>query len=126
VIVGVVVVVVLAAAVVGAKLVADRAAQSQVDARSAEIETLLAGAAPHDFLAFNAGSRTAAPVARSTAAQPDFVSVNARADHAVIRFQPEGWWAGFTERCIVAVVSNGDVKVVDTKTACVRTDPASY
>jgi hypothetical protein len=121
-----VVVVVLAVALAGMKLLADRAAQSQVDARSAEIEALLAGAGPHDFLAFNSGSRTAAPVARATARQPDFVSVNARAEHAVIRFQPEGWWAGFTERCVVAVVSDSGVKVVGTKTACVRTDPAAF
>ena len=37
-----------------------------------------------------------------------------------IRFQPNGWWSGFTERCVVAEVTATEVVVRIPKTACVR------
>jgi hypothetical protein len=108
----------------GAKLWADRTAQRQVDERVEEVRTLLGDAVPEEFLAFNSGREVPGSVANAVAAQADFVSVDARAARAVIRFQPKGWWSGFTERCIVAVVEQGGLDVRGVKTACVRVDPA--
>lgn len=121
-----VLVVVLGGGAVAAKLLADGAAESQVEERSAEIEVLLSGASPRDFLAFNSGRSVPDSVAKEVADSEDFVSVDARAERAVIRFQPRGWWAGFTERCIVAVVTDDGTAVEATKTACVRTDPEDF
>ncbi len=118
--------VVLVAAGVAAKVLADDAAESQVDDRAAEVETVLDGSTPRDFLAFNSGRSVPDSVAKEVADAEDFVSVDARADRAVIRFQPKGWWAGFTERCIVAVVTDDGTAIHTPKTACVRTDPADY
>lgn len=122
----VVVVVVLVVLGVGAKLLADKAAQSQVDERAGEVTELLEGASPEDFLAFNSGRSVPDSVAKEVADADDFVNVVARADHAVIRFQPKGWWAGFTERCVVAVVTDDRTTVLTPKTACVRIDPGDY
>jgi hypothetical protein len=121
-----VVLVVVVAAVVGVKVLADRNATRESDARVAEVEQMLSGSTPEDFLAFNSGRQVEGTVAREVADQGDFVSVDARAGRSVIRFQPEGWWQGFTERCVVAVVRAGGVEVTAPKTACVRVDPASY
>ena len=52
-IVVVVVVLVVVGGLVGAKLYADSTAEEQVDDRVAELEEILAGAGPRDFLAFN-------------------------------------------------------------------------
>lgn len=126
VVVAAVVVLALIALLVAVKLFADRSAAQQVSTRGDEVREMLDGSDPEDFLAFNSGRQAEGSVAATVADQPDFVSVDARAERALIRFQPEGWWQGFTERCVVAVVS-GDGVVVDTpKTACVRVDPSTY
>lgn len=122
----IVIIVVLAAAGIAAKLLADAAASSQVDERAAEVAVLLEGATPRDFLAFNSGRSVPDSVAKEVADADDFVSVDARAPRAVIRFQPKGWWAGFTERCVVAVVTDDETTVLTPKTACVRTDPDDF
>lgn len=126
VVVGVVVLMLLVGIGVGAKVLAGRAAEDQVDRRVTAVERMLAGATPEDFLAFNAGRKAEGSVAQAVADQDDFVSVDARAERAVIRFQPGGWWQGFTERCVVAVVTADAVVVEAPKVACVRVDPASY
>ena len=125
-VVSIVLALLLIAGLVGAKLYADSAAESQVDDRVAEISDVLAGATPRDFLAFNSGRSVPGSVAKDVADSPEFVSVDARADRAMIRFQPKGWWAGFTERCIVAVVTEQRVEVLTPKTACVRVEPGDY
>ncbi len=122
----VVIIVVLLLAGVAAKVLADRSATSQVEVRTAEVADILEGTSPQDFLAFNSGRSVPNSVAKEVADQVDFVSVDARAARAVIRFQPKGWWAGFTERCIVAVVKDSGTAVLVPKTACVRTDPADF
>ena len=116
----VVILVVLVAAVVGAKFLADGTADTATADRAGEIRTLLSGATPQDFLAFNAGVKEPGSVAQRVRDQPDFVNVKATADLSFIRFQPSGWWAGFTERCIVAEVMEGRIRVRVPKTACVR------
>jgi len=121
VVVAVLVVVVLVAAG-AAKVVADSSATSDTDWRAAEIRRLLDGATTEDFLAFNAGVRRAGSVAQQVRDQPDFVNVRATADLSFIRFQPEGWWSGFTERCIVARVRPDGVTVAVPKSACVRVE----
>ncbi len=108
--------------VVVAKLMADSAATSDTEARAEELRALLEGATPDDFLAFNAGVQQDGSVAQQVRDQPDFVNVRATADLSFIRFQPEGWWSGFTERCIVAQVRAGGVDVSVPKSACVRVE----
>jgi len=125
-VVGAVVAVLLVLVVIGVKLYADSTADSAIGDRSDEVAAMLEDSTPRDFLAFNSGRSVPDSVAREVAEQEDFVSVNAQADKAVIRFQPKGWWAGFTERCVVAVVSDDGVTVVDPKTACVRVDPDAF
>ncbi len=122
----VVIIAVIVAGAIGAKLLADSVATSQVDERAAEVTDLLEGAMPRDFLAFNSGRSVPDSVAKEVADADDFVSVDARAKRAVIRFQPKGWWAGFTERCVVAVVTEEETTVMTPKTACVRTDPDDF
>lgn len=105
---------------VGAKVLGERSAESQTTARAEEIRTLLRDATPEDFLAFNAGVKESGSVAQQVRDQPDFVNVKATADLSFIRFQPNGWWSGFTERCVVAEVTATEVVVRIPKTACVR------
>lgn len=119
-------VVLVAGLAVGGKLWADSAAESQVDQRVAELADVLDGATPRDFLAFNSGRSVPGSVAKEVADAEDFVSVDAGAQRAVIRFQPKGWWAGFTERCIVAVVVDDGAEILTPKVACVRIDPSDY
>jgi hypothetical protein len=126
VIVVVVLVVLVVGGLVGAKLYADVTAESQVEERVEELQVVLGDAGPRDFLAFNSGRSVAGSVAQQVADADDFVSVDARADRAMIRFQPKGWWAGFTERCIVALVTDDGVELLALKTACVRVDPGDY
>jgi hypothetical protein len=116
------VVLVVIVAVVVAKLMADSAATSDTDQRADEVRELLSGATPDDFLAFNAGVQQDGSVAQHVRDQPDFVNVRATADLSFIRFQPEGWWSGFTERCIVASVRADGVTVDVPKSACVRVE----
>lgn len=115
----VIVVVLVVAAVVG-KLLAERAATGATDERADEVEQILSGATPEDFLAFDAGVRREGSIARRVRDQQDFVNVRARADLSFLRFQPTGWWSGFTERCVVAEVTEAGVRVRVPKTACVR------
>ncbi len=110
----------LVAAGIGAKVLAGRAAESQTEQRADEVRELLHGATPDDFLAFNAGVKTPGSVAQRVRDQPDFVNVRATADLSFIRFEPHGWWSGFTERCVVAEVRPDGVQVQVPKTACVR------
>ncbi|HNK39012.1 MAG: hypothetical protein EKK62_02845 [Acidimicrobiia bacterium] len=117
-----VVAVLLAVGVGVAKVIADRSATSATEDRAAEIGRLLDGATPEDFLAFNAGVQREGSIARTVRDQPDFVNVRATADLSFIRFQPEGWWSGFTERCIVARVRPDGVTVAVPKSACVRVE----
>ncbi|MFV0316646.1 MAG: hypothetical protein ACK5O2_06750 [Microthrixaceae bacterium] len=121
-----VIVVVAIAGGVTAKVLADRAATDQVDDRTSQIQRVLEGSGPKDFLAFNSGRSVPDSVAKEVSDAADFVSVDAGAQRAVIRFQPKGWWAGFTERCIVAVVTDDGTAIDTPKTACVRTDPSDY
>ena len=122
----VILVLVVVGSVVGAKVYADNTAEEQVDERIDELEDVLGDSGPRDFLAFNSGRSVAGSVAQQVADAEDFVSVDARADRAMIRFQPKGWWAGFTERCVVAVVAESGVELQALKTACVRVDPQDY
>jgi hypothetical protein len=119
----VVLVVLLATGVVAAKVLADRAAGSAMVQEAAHVRRLLAGATPEDFLAFNAGVKEPGSVAQRVRGEPDFVNVQATADLSFIRFQPTGWWSGFTERCVVAEVRASGTVVRVPKTACVRVEP---
>ncbi|MHB1138533.1 MAG: hypothetical protein ACYC2O_06205 [Microthrixaceae bacterium] len=120
--VSVLVVLVALVVVLGGKFLAERAADSATSARAAEIRELLDGATPEEFLAFNAGVRRDGSLAQQIRDEPGFVNVTAVADESYIRFQPGGWWAGFTERCIVAVVHADGVDVTVPKTACIRVE----
>ena len=110
-------------AVVVAKVMADNAAQTATEHRADELRSLLADATPEDFLAFNSGVKQPGSVAQQVRDQHDFVNVRATADLSFIRFQPDGWWSGFTERCIVAQVKGTGVDVTVSKSACVRVEP---
>lgn len=104
------------------KWVAESAADSATSERAAEIREILDGSTPREFLAFNAGVKTAGSLAQQIRNQEGFVNIKAVADSATIRIQPEGWWSGFTERCIVAVVEESKVHVSVPKVACVRVE----
>lgn len=118
----VLVVLVVVFVLLGGKLLAERAADSATSSRAAELQELLADATPEEFLAFNAGVRRDGSLAQRVRDEPGFVNVTAVADESYIRFQPGGWWAGFTERCIVAVVRADGVTVTVPKTACIRVE----
>lgn len=107
-------------AVIGAKILAERTADSVTSKEVAELRVLLADATPRDFLAFNAGVRKKGSLAQQIRDYDGFVNVIAVAESSTIRFQPSGWWSGFTERCIVAVVTDDAVTVTVPKVACVR------
>lgn len=127
---GVIVTVVVAAVVlvglIVTKKVADGAATTAHEERVAELTEILEGAGPRDFLAFNSGRRVEGSIAARVAAMENFVSVDARSARAVIRVEPRGWWQGFTERCVVAVVSDDGVSFDTPSTACVRVEPSEY
>lgn len=120
VVLGILVLVLLIGVVVGAKVLAERSADSATADRAEALEQILDGSTPRDFLAFNAGVKTPGSLAQRVRNEDGFVNVKAVADSATIRFQPSGWWSGFTERCIVAVVTEADVTVSVPKVACVR------
>lgn len=126
VVIGAVALILIVVAFFGVKRYADDLATTQTDERVAELEELLGDSTPEDFLAFNAGSQTAGSVAQAMADQGDFVSVIAGADRAVARFQPEGWWQGFTERCVVAVITADGVELEIPKVPCIQIDPVQY
>lgn len=116
-------VVVILAGLGVAKLVAERAADSATSDQAAEISEILRGSTPRDFLAFNSGVKKPGSVAAKIRGQDGFVNIKAAADYATLRFQPEGWWSGFTERCIVVTVREDKVAVTVPKVACVRVKP---
>lgn len=116
------VVVGLVAGVVVAKIVAESAARSSTAERVDELSSILEGATPRDFLAFDAGVKKPGSVARRIREQDGFVNLRAGADSTAIRIQPEGWWAGFTERCIVIRVYENRTAIDVVKRSCVRVD----
>lgn len=104
----------------GGKLLADRAADSAMERRAEEMEELFRDATPEDFLAFGALVQTDGSLAQRVRDTDGFVNVRARAELAFVRFQPSGWWAGFTERCIVVSVRSDGVTIATPKTPCNR------
>ncbi len=120
--IGAVVVVLVVAGLVAGKLFAERAADSAMETRAAELEELLGDATPEEFLAFSSGVEEPGSIAERTRNLDGFVNVKATADQSFIRFQPSGWWAGFTERCLVAVVRAEEVSITVPKTACIRVE----
>jgi hypothetical protein len=116
----VVLVVVALVVVVGGKFLAERAADAAMEDRAADLRELLDGATPEDFLAFGAAVQTDGSLAQRVRDTDGFVNLKARADLVFIRFQPSGWWGGFTERCLVAEVRTDGVTVETPKTACNR------
>jgi hypothetical protein len=112
--------VLLVVAGVTGKIVAERSADRATAERADQLAELFDGATPEEFLAFNAGVRTPGSLAARVRDEDGFVSVDATADRSFIRFQPSGWWAGFTERCLVVVVHADAVSVTVPKTACIR------
>jgi len=117
---GVLLVVVVVAVGVGGKFAAERSADAAMEARAAELADLLDGATPEDFLAFGAQVQEDGSLSQRVRDTDGFVNVKARAPLAFIRFQPSGWWAGFTERCLVAYVRPDGATVQTPKTACIR------
>jgi hypothetical protein len=107
-------------AVLAGKLLAESAADSEAEQRAEELRELLGDATPEDFLAFSAGVRQEGSLARRIRDTDGFQNVQANAERAFIRIQPSGWWAGFTERCLVVVVHGDGVTVTVPKTNCVR------
>ncbi len=117
-----VVVVLVVAGLVAGKIFAERAADSALETRAAELEELLGDATPEEFLAFSSGVEEPGSVAERTRNLDGFVNVKATASQSFIRFQPSGWWSGFTERCLVAVVRSDGVTITVPKTACIRVE----
>ncbi len=113
-------VVIAVVVVVGGKFLAERAADAAMADRAEQLQELLDGATPEDFLAFGASVRTDGSLAQRVRDTDGFVNVKARAELAFIRFQPSGWWSGFTERCLVALVRSDGVTIDTPKTACNR------
>ena len=118
VVVGLVLLVVIVA--VGGKYAAERAADAAMQQRADELSELLGDATPEDFLAFGASVQVDGSLAQRVRDTDGFVNVRARAPLAFIRFQPSGWWSGFTERCLVAYVRPDGTTVETPKTSCVR------
>lgn len=116
------VVLMLVGGVVVAKIVAENAANRTTSTRTDELSEILDGATPRDFLAFDAGVKVPGSVARRIRDEDGFVNVRAGADTAVIRIQPKGWWAGFTERCILISVHEDQTLIDVLKRSCVRVD----
>lgn len=116
----VVTIIAVVAGVVVAKVVAEGAADRDTAARAAAIGSMLEGSTPDDFLAFNVGVKRVDSLARAVRDEPGFVNVRAGATRATIRFQPSGWWSGFTERCIVVEVTDSGPLVSVPKVSCVR------
>jgi hypothetical protein len=106
--------------VLGGKFLAERAADAAMQDRAEQLLELLDDATPEDFLAFGAAVQTDGSLAQRVRDTDGFVNVKARAELAFIRFQPSGWWSGFTERCLVAYVRDDGTVVETPKTACNR------
>jgi len=114
------VVVLLLLAVLAGKLFAESAADTEATERADELRELLQDATPEDFLAFGAGVRQEGSLAQQIRDTDGFQNVQANAERAFIRIQPSGWWAGFTERCLVVLVYGDGVTVSVPKKNCVR------
>ncbi len=114
---------VLVCAVVVGKVLADRSADAAASARAEQVAVLLDGSRPEEFLSLNAGATAAgsAPSRLAGAAEPE--SVVAGSQLAFLRFQPDGWWSAFAERCVVAEVRDSGVGVRVEKLACTRVAP---
>ena len=118
--IAVLVVAVLVAAVLGGKWFAERSADTAMQQQADELLTMLADATPEDFLAFGASVQEDGSLAQQVRDTDGFVNVRARAELAFIRFQPTGWWSGFTERCLVVYVRQQDTTVQTPKLPCNR------
>jgi hypothetical protein len=114
------VVLVAVVAVLAGKFFAERSADRATERRAAEIGAMLEDAGPEDFLAFNAGVKVPGSLAHRVRNEDGFVNLRATADRTFIRIQPSGWWAGFTERCLVVDVGTESVVVTVPKRSCVR------
>ncbi len=118
--IAVLVVVVLVAVVLGGKWFAERSADTAMREQADELLVLLDDATPDDFLAFGASVQEAGSLAQRVRDTDGFVNVRARAELAFIRFQPTGWWSGFTERCLVVYVRQDATTVETPKMPCNR------
>lgn len=113
------VLVVVLLAVLG-KQHAERTADAALELRAAELAEVLEGSTPEDFLAFAVGVQRPDSVARAVRDLDGFVNLRATVDFTFMRFQPSGWWAGFTERCLVAVLRDEGATITAPKTNCNR------
>lgn len=102
------------------KLLAEGAADRAVESRVDQIESLLGDAEPEDLMAFGASVDTDGSLAQRVRDTDGFVNVKAGADLAFVRFQPSGWWSGFTERCVVVLVRPDAVTIETPAIACNR------
>lgn len=102
------------------KVFAEGAADRAVEERVEEIDSLLGDSEPKDLMAFGASVQTDGSLAQRVRDTDGFVNVKAGADLAFVRFQPTGWWSGFTERCVVVLVRPGDVTIETPATSCNR------
>lgn len=118
-IIGAVIVVIIVGVIVG-MIVSEQAANAHVAERIEEIEDILDGATNEDFLSFGAARSEPGSVAQQISEQPGFVNVNARADLVFIRIQPEGWWSGFAERCIIIDITPDETRVNPVNQPCVQ------
>lgn len=121
---GVVIVVVaalvLVGLVIGLRAGAEASANRAMERRVAELDALLGAAEPRDFLAFGESVQQPGSLAEAVRDDEDFVNLRATAGLTFIRFQPSGWWSGFTERCLVALVRDEGVTIEVPRTNCVR------
>ena len=109
----------LLAAGVG-KLLADRRADAVAAERAEEGAGLLEGTRPAEYLTLNAGTGDPGVAPGRLDGATDLESVVAGSRLAFLRFQPDGWWSAFAERCVVAEVRSDDVVVRVEKLACAR------
>lgn len=120
--IAVLVVAVLVAAVLGGKWFAERSADTAMREQADELLSMLGDAHPDDFLAFGASVQEDGSLAQQVRDTDGFVNVRARAELAFIRFQPTGWWSGFTERCLVVYVRQDATTVETPKMPCNRVE----
>ena len=118
--IAVVVLVMVVASILGFRAAAEAAADQALDRRVAELESLLESAEPRDFLAFGESVQQPGTLAEAVRNEDGFVNLRATAGLTFIRFQPSGWWSGFTERCLVALVRDDGVTIEVPNTNCVR------
>ncbi len=117
---------ILAVVVIGlGKVFADGAADRAVQGQVEELEALLGDAEPSDLMAFGASVQTDGSLAQRVRDTDGFVNVKAGADLAFVRFQPSGWWSGFTERCVVVLIRPDGVTFETPSTSCNRVQAPS-